>query len=183
MGCLLRPTKNTCSLWLHKISFLHYGKKKDFPPTYKPWTITLFLQGTGDIFGGKPSRCPMNEITRMLIFLPLGKQELCEAKGCIGDFADPKGHPCNCVAFKLHVPKLSACVCVLYKHWRQKVDHISKFRQNITRPEGFSKSFLRKYVRWMPSSMGPGVIIPKTCNLAFYNEFNTRDHLFPLQNY
>ena len=27
------------------------------------------------------------------------------------------------------------------------LDHISKFRQNITRPEGLSESFLRKYVR------------------------------------
>ena len=92
----------------------------------------------------------MDEITRTLIFLPLGKRELCAAKGCIGDFGDPKGRPCNCVAFRLHVPNSSASVPgfsirIGVNNWIISVslDNILV----ITRPEGLSDSFLRKYVR------------------------------------
>ena len=59
--------------------------------------------------------------------------------------------------------------------------HINKFRQNITRPEGLSESFLMEICKMMPSPTGTGVIIPKTCNFAFNNEFNETDHLVPLK--
>ena len=53
---------------------------------------------------------PRDEIRRTLIFLPLGKKELCAAKGCKETFGDPKGCPYNCVVFRLHVPNSFASV-------------------------------------------------------------------------
>ena len=80
------------------------------------------------------------------IFLPLGKKELCAAKGSTGDFGDPKGRPCNCVAFRLHIPNSSACVCA----WVLGVNNwiISVSLGNILLAlKAYARVFLRKYVR------------------------------------